>query len=117
MKNRSLYEAFPALAELNAKSLPPLIALRVGRNLNAVRIVYESLDEVRIKLVKENEVEQEKVNSVGYGERLLAFNRAWNIVLDDQSEWSPPITIPMNMVENAKEFSYVAQLLAAEILV
>lgn len=117
VKNHTLYEVFLPLQNLNAAKLPPLVSLRIGRNLIALLPVIQTLEEKRVQLVKEFVVGNEHVGQDGYAERFKEFEAAWKIIMDDDSEWTPAITIPVKFIENAKEFAHTAQLYASGILV
>lgn len=117
MKNQVLIEAYDALVAVNRLSLPPLVSIRLGRNMVALRPIVLNLESKQRQLASDLRVAPEFTAEPDFATRMAEFNKGTQAILDDEDPWVPVITIPFAMVENAKEFSNAAQLVAAGILV
>lgn len=117
MKIKTLREACIALDELNNDKLPPVLAMRLGLNLNHVRPVFERSEEQRKKLIEAHDVAPDMADKPGYAKRLKEFTSEWDVVLEDEIEWSPAAKVPAKLLNTMKEFKNTAQLLAAGILI
>lgn len=116
MKNRTILETLQALAELNNTKLPAMVSYRIGLNLNSIRSIADVIEETRKKLVEEHKVGLDQRADKEYEQRFEQFEKAWNEVLQDDTEWTPKTTFPFKLIDGVKEFQNAAQLLAAGIL-
>lgn len=123
MKNRELWDAYPALVRFGQSKMPASVAWRVALNKNHLQPSFEALDETRRQLAVDLKVTEEHVaEEAGKPEfvlRLRDFERQWRDLLAQEVPWKSPAHIDAKVLQAIKEFSSedVAPLILAGIII